>query len=68
MPFFNALDDPDHWRRLYEATLARGAELRGRVDRSDERPLDRLGEATVSVCVLAARGSGSNGAKTAATR
>jgi hypothetical protein len=53
MSFLDPAEPREHWQRLYRATMARGAELRGCVDRGDERPLQRLAEATTNVCVLA---------------
>ena len=58
MAFFDPPEPREHWDNLYRATMLRGAELRGRVDRGDERPLARLAEATVNVGLLASTSAG----------
>ena len=58
MAFFEAPEPREHWDNLYQATMLRRAELRGRVDRGDERPLARLAEATVNVGLLASACAG----------
>jgi hypothetical protein len=55
MAFFDPPEPPSILGDLCRATMSRAAEMRGRVDRGDERPLGPLAEAeaTGNVCVLA---------------